>query len=199
MGAVQANAAAVAIIDSGFQGDGVEFCKRLLENFPHFPVILTGPNDEELITTALAAGADDYLALPLRPAEVVARVRAVLRRAPRPTGRRELTHGVLEVGDVRLDPESFEVFVRGQRLRLRLREFELLRLLMANAGIVLPRATLLSKLWGSTSLEGTTLDVHVRRLRSKLEEEPGRPKRIVTIRGIGYKYQPSSRTSSGSP
>jgi two-component system response regulator RegX3 len=179
----------VAVIDRHFDGDGLAFCRSLVAEAPWFPVILTGPNDEDLVTTALAAGADDYLAVPLRPAELVARVRAVLRRAPVPA--QVQSQRTLAVGAVRLDPESFEVSVRGRPTPLRLREFELLRLLMENAGIVLPRATLLAKLWGpSAPLEGTTLEVHIRRLRAKIEEDPKNPRCILTVRGIGYKYQP---------
>jgi two-component system response regulator RegX3 len=181
----------VAVIDRHFDGDGLAFCRRLVAEAPWFPVILTGANDEDLVTTALAAGADDYLAVPLRPAELVARVRAVLRRAPVPAQAQGQSPRALAVGAVRLDPESFEVTVRGERTPLRLREFELLRLLMENAGIVLPRATLLSKLWGPRApLEGTTLEVHIRRLRSKIEEDPKNPRCILTVRGVGYKYQP---------
>jgi two-component system response regulator RegX3 len=187
--AAESGAADLAIIDGHFDGDALGFCRRLWAAAPAFPVLVTGTNDEEAITSALAQGADDYLVLPLRPAELVARVRAVLRRAPVRASRPE-SRAVIEVGDVRLDPESFEVTVAGERRYLRLREFELLRLLMANAGIVLPRATLLGKLWGTDfPLDGTTLEVHVRRLRSKIEDDPGKPKRIVTVRGVGYRYQ----------
>ena len=94
------------------------------------------------------------------------------------------------MGEVRLDPESHEVSLRSERVRLPLREFELLRLLMENAGIVLPRSTLVSRLWGPMApLDSTSLEVHIRRLRSKLEDDPAAPRRIVTVRGIGYRYQ----------
>jgi two-component system response regulator RegX3 len=91
---------------------------------------------------------------------------------------------------VRLDPDSHEVTLRDTRVHLPLREFELLKLLMENAGIVLPRATLVSRLWGpGAPTESTSLEVHVRRLRSKLEDDAADPKRIVTVRGVGYRYQ----------
>jgi two-component system, OmpR family, response regulator RegX3 len=188
--AVRSGRADIAIIDGRFEGDGLAFCEELWAAHPGFPVLLIGPNDEALITRALMAGADDYLALPLRPAELVARIRAVLRRAPYWVGDGAHHEPAVRVGDVRLDPESHEVTLRSVRLHLPLREFELLRLLMENAGIVLPRATLLNRLWGpSMPLESTSLEVHIRRLRAKLEDDPAAPRRVLTVRGIGYRYQ----------
>lgn len=145
--AVGAGQADIALVDGRFEGDGLAFCERLWSEHPGFPVLLIGANDESLVTRALASGADDYLALPLRPAELVARVRAVLRRAPHWGGHAGTEPSALQVGEVRLDPDSHEVTLRGSRVHLPLREFELLRLLMENAGIVLPRATLISRLW----------------------------------------------------
>ena len=180
----------IAVVDGRFAGDGLAWCERLWARRPGYPVLLVGPNDENLVTTALSAGADDYLHLPLRPAELVARVRAVLRRAPRDLAPAGGIDRVIQVGDVCLRVESHEVTLRSERLHLPLREFELLRLLMENAGIVLTRATLMTRLWGpSTPLDSTSLEVHVRRLRSKLEDDPTKPRRIVTVRGIGYRYQ----------
>lgn len=188
--AVRSGRADIAIVDGRFEGDGLAFCEELWAEHPGFPFLLIGPNDENLVTRALMAGADDYLALPLRPAELVARIRAVLRRAPHWVGDGAHHEPAVRVGDVRLDPESHEVTLRSVRLHLPLREFELLRLLMENAGIVLPRATLLNRLWGpSMPLESTSLEVHIRRLRAKLEDDPAGPRRILTVRGIGYRYQ----------
>jgi two-component system response regulator RegX3 len=188
--AVRGGRADIAIVDGRFEADGLAFCEQLWAEHAGFPVLLIGPNDENLVTKALTSGADDYLALPLRPAELVARVRAVLRRAPHWVGDGGHHEPAIRVGDVRLDPESHEVTLRSVRLHLPLREFELLRLLMENAGIVLPRATLLNRLWGpSMPLESTSLEVHIRRLRAKLEDDPAGPRRIVTVRGIGYRYQ----------
>jgi two-component system response regulator RegX3 len=187
---VRAGRADIAIVDGRFEADGLAFCEQLWAEYAGFPVLLIGPNDENLVTKALTSGADDYLALPLRPAELVARVRAVLRRAPHWVGDGSHHEPAIRVGDVRLDPESHEVTLRSVRLHVPLREFELLRLLMENAGIVLPRATLLNRLWGpSMPLESTSLEVHIRRLRAKLEDDPAGPKRIITVRGIGYRYQ----------
>ena len=188
--AVGAGQADIALVDGRFEGDGLAFCERLWSEHPGFPVLLIGPNDENLVTRALASGADDYVALPLRPAELVARVWAVLRRAPHWRGRTGAERNTFQVGEVRLDPDSHEVTLRGTRVHLPLREFELLRLLMENAGIVLPRATLISRLWGAGApTDSTSLEVHVRRLRSKLEDDAADPKRIVTVRGVGYRYQ----------
>jgi two-component system, OmpR family, response regulator RegX3 len=188
--AVGSGRADIAIVDGRFEGDGLAFCEDIWAEHPGFPVLLIGPNDENLVTKALMLGADDYLALPLRPAELVARVRAVLRRAPHWIGDGAHHEPAVRVGDVRLDPESHEVTLRSVPLHLPLREFELLRLLMENAGIVLPRATLLNRLWGpSMPLESTSLEVHIRRLRAKLEDDPAGPRRIQTVRGIGYRYQ----------
>lgn len=190
MAAAMAGRADIAIVDGRFDGDGLAWCERLWAQRCGYPVLLTGPNDENLVTRALAAGADDYLQLPLRPAELVARVRAVLRRAPRDIAFPSGEGRSLQLGDVELNVESHQVTLRSDRVHLPLREFELLRLLMENAGIVLPRATLIARLWGpSATLHSTSLEVHVRRLRSKLEDDPGAPKRIVTVRGIGYRYQ----------
>jgi two-component system response regulator RegX3 len=190
LAAIGAGRGDIALVDGRFEGDGIAFCERLWDQHPGFPVLLIGANDENLVTRALAAGADDYLVLPLRPAELVARVRAVLRRAPRGGGPVGTGPSALQVGDVRLDPESHEVTLRDTRVHLPLREFELLRLLMENAGIVLPRSTLISRLWGPAApMDSTSLEVHVRRLRSKLEDDAAGPRRIVTVRGVGYRYQ----------
>ena len=133
-------------------------------------------------------GADDYVSKPYRLRELVARMRAALRRVPQ--GGEPLSDDVLEVGDVRLDVERHEVVIRGQEVSLPLKEFELLGLLLANAGRVLPRETLISRVWGADYVGDTkTLDVHVKRLRSKVEDDPSAPRRIVTIRGLGYKYE----------
>lgn len=186
----------IAIVDGRFDGDGLAWCEQLWAVLPGFPVLIIGPNDENLVTRALASGADDYLLLPLRPAELVARVRAVLRRAPREIINPADDDRVLQVGDVRLSVNSHEVTLRSARVHLPLREFELLRLLMENAGIVLSRATLMTRLWGPAApSESTSLEVHIRRLRAKLEDDPAAPKRIMTVRGIGYRYQADQRAS----
>jgi two-component system response regulator RegX3 len=184
----------IALVDGRFAGDGVGFCHQVWAQRPGFPVLVAGPNDEDMATRALCAGADDYLVLPLRPSELVARLRAVLRRAPTDIHPNGPAWSALTVGDVTLDDESHVVTLRGQHVHLPLREFELLRLLMRNAGIVLSRATLMTKLWGpQADPESTSVEVHVRRLRAKLEDDPATPTRIVTVRGVGYRYQAAVR------
>jgi two-component system response regulator RegX3 len=137
----------------------------------------------------LEVGADDYITKPYRLRELVARMRAVLRRAPLDRAG-ELTEAALVVGDVHLDPDQHEVVIRGERVSLPLKEFELLHILLANAGRVLPRETLIDRVWGNDYVGDTkTLDVHIKRLRAKIEDDPGSPQKIVTIRGLGYKYE----------
>jgi two-component system response regulator RegX3 len=180
----------VAIVDVRFNGDGLAFCESLWRQLPGFPALVLGPHDENLVTRALTAGADDYLTLPVRPAELVARVRAVLRRAPKARCSLGPSQPPVQVGDVSLDPAKHEVWVRSKRVHLPLREFELLRALMENAGIVLARATLINRLWGPSAPEhSSSLEVHIRRLRSKIEDDPSKPQRIKTVRGVGYRYQ----------
>jgi two-component system response regulator RegX3 len=150
--------------------------------------------DAEIDTVVgLEVGADDYVTKPYRLRELVARMRAVLRRAPKHDD--DLGSGeVLEVGDVALDPERHEVRVRGEERKLPLKEFELLELLLANAGRVLTRDTLIDRVWGATYVGDTkTLDVHIKRLRGRIEDDPGRPERITTIRGLGYRFESPKR------
>ncbi|MGC8626169.1 MAG: response regulator transcription factor [Acidimicrobiales bacterium] len=188
--ALESGGFAVAVVDSGFQGDGIAFCQQLWERAPGFAVVLIGPDDLGAITMALARGADDYVTLPLRRDEMVARVRAVLRRASRGAVEARDESLLIRAGEVAVDPVGYDVEVRGKHLRLPLREFALLKLLVENAGIVLSRGALLRRLWGSTvAPESTTLEVHVRRLRSKIEVDPAHPRLIVTVRGIGYRYE----------
>jgi two-component system response regulator RegX3 len=167
---------------------GVDVCRELRSR-SRVPIIMVTAKGAEIDTVVgLEVGADDYVTKPYRLRELVARMRAVLRRAPRPD---EQGGGVevLEVGDVRLDPERHEVAVRGQPVTLPLKEFELLELLLANAGRVLTRDTLIDRVWGPHYVGDTkTLDVHVKRLRSKIEDDPSVPRRITTIRGLGYKF-----------
>ena len=147
---------------------------------------------------ALEVGADDYVTKPYRLRELVARMRAVLRRGGRDEGSAaevsavEVRSGV-GAGDVEVDVERHEVTVRGQLVQLPLKEFDLLELLVANGGRVLPRDVILDRVWGSDYYGDTkTLDVHIKRLRQRIEPDPANPQRIITIRGLGYKYMPTS-------
>ena len=168
---------------------GVDVCREMRAR-SRTPIIMVTAKGSEIDTVVgLEVGADDYVTKPYRLRELVARMRAVLRRAPR---RQEETGGgsVLQVGDVRLDPERHEVTVGGEEVALPLKEFDLLELLLENAGRVLTRDTLIDRVWGSNYVGDTkTLDVHIKRLRAKVEPDPSQPQRIVTIRGLGYRYE----------
>jgi two-component system, OmpR family, response regulator RegX3 len=172
---------------------GIDVCRQLRKK-TQVPIIMVTAKGAEIDTVVgLEVGADDYVTKPYRLRELVARMRAVLRRTELNGTRVDtsaLTPGLVQVGDVSLDPEEHRVSVNGQEVSLPLKEFELLHLLLANAGRVLPRDTLIDRVWGSDYVGDTkTLDVHVKRLRSKVEVDPASPTRIVTIRGLGYKYE----------
>lgn len=173
---------------------GVDVCREIRSR-SKVPIIMVTAKTSEIDTVVgLEVGADDYVSKPYRLRELVARMRAALRRAPPPP---DVTAnpGTLEVGDVCLDPERHEVFVRGEPVALPLKEFELLELLLENAGRVLTRDVLIDRVWGADYVGDTkTLDVHVKRLRAKVEVDPSKPRSIVTIRGLGYKFDtPPSR------
>lgn len=166
---------------------GLDVCREIRRT-SQVPILMVSAKDAEIDTVVgLEMGADDYVSKPYRLRELVARIRAALRRSAPPVVGGE--DEVLVVGDVRLDPERHEVEVRGRPVELPLKEFELLELLLANAGRVLTRDRLIDRVWGHDYVGDTkTLDVHVKRLRSKIEVDPSRPSAIVTIRGLGYKY-----------
>ncbi|MCE2854330.1 MAG: response regulator transcription factor [Ilumatobacteraceae bacterium] len=168
---------------------GLDVCRQLRKK-TLTPIIMVTAKGAEIDTVVgLEVGADDYVSKPYRLRELVARMRAVMRRVPSERGG-ELSGSVVEVGDVQLDPEEHHVVVRGEDVSLPLKEFELLHILISNAGRVLPRETLIDRVWGTDYVGDTkTLDVHVKRLRSKIEIDPANPERIVTIRGLGYKYE----------
>ncbi len=168
---------------------GIDVCRELRTR-SRVPIIMVTAKSSEIDTVVgLEVGADDYVTKPYRLRELVARMRAVLRRSP-PSGESPVDADVLEVGDLRLDAERHEVHLRGGPVALPLKEFELLELLMGNAGRVLTRETLIDRVWGPHYVGDTkTLDVHVKRLRAKIEDDPGRPSRITTIRGLGYKFE----------
>ncbi len=171
---------------------GIDVCRQLRKR-TQVPIIMVTAKGAEIDTVVgLEVGADDYVTKPYRLRELVARMRAVLRRSDTNTGTVVLAPGMIEVGDVLLDPEEHRVKVAGDDVSMPLKEFELLHLLLANAGRVLPRETLIDRVWGNDYVGDTkTLDVHVKRLRSKIEPDPAVPTRIVTIRGLGYKYERS--------
>ena len=168
---------------------GIEVCRQLRKT-SQVPIIMVTAKSAEIDTVVgLEVGADDYVAKPYRIRELAARMRAVQRRTSDRTDLVAANVGVIEVDGVSLDPDEHRVTTPDGELRLPLKEFELLHLLLANAGRVLPRETLIDRVWGHDYVGDTkTLDVHIKRLRSKLEDDPGAPTRIVTIRGLGYKY-----------
>ena len=166
---------------------GTEVCRQLRVR-GNVPVIMLTAKDSEIDkVVGLELGADDYVTKPYSSRELVARVRAVLRRGSEPD---DLVPATVEAGPVRMDVERHVVTVDGEKVALPLKEFELLEILLANAGRVLPRDTLIDRVWGTDYVGDTkTLDVHVKRLRAKGEPDPSSPTRIVTIRGLGYKYE----------
>jgi two-component system response regulator RegX3 len=168
---------------------GLDVCREIRTR-SRVPVIMVTAKSSEIDTVVgLEVGADDYVTKPYRLREVVARIRAVLRRAPRDDGGPDRAD-VLEIGDVRLDAERHEVRVRNREVAIPLKEFELLELLLENAGRVLTRDTLIDRVWGPHYVGDTkTLDVHIKRLRAKIEDDPSAPTRITTIRGLGYRYE----------
>jgi two-component system response regulator RegX3 len=163
---------------------GTEVCRQIRQT-SSVPVIMVSAKDDEVDkVVGLELGADDYVTKPYSPRELVARIRAVLRRGQEP----DLMPDTLEAGPVRMDVERHVVTVDGAEQRLPLKEFELLEMFLRNPGRVLTRGQLIDRVWGSDYVGDTkTLDVHVKRLRAKLEPDPSEPKYLVTVRGLGYK------------
>ncbi|HEY3702711.1 MAG TPA: response regulator transcription factor [Acidimicrobiales bacterium] len=174
---------------------GLDVCRDIRAR-SSVPIIMVTAKGTELDTVVgLEVGADDYVSKPYRLRELVARMRAALRRAPRDGDETAVAAEVLQVGDVRLDPGRHEVMVRASDVTLPLKEFELLELLLANAGRVLTRDTLIDRIWGPHYVGDTkTLDVHIKRLRAKIEEDPSNPALITTIRGLGYRFEAGRRS-----
>lgn len=171
---------------------GIDVCRQLRQR-SQLPIIMVTAKSSEIDTVVgLEVGADDYVTKPYRLRELVARMRAALRRsASDATGEIVLEEAeALVVGDVSLDVAQHIVTVRGEVVTMPLKEFEVLRLLLTNAGRVMTREVLIDRVWGSDYVGDTkTLDVHIKRLRAKVEDDPALPTRIVTIRGLGYKYE----------
>jgi two-component system response regulator RegX3 len=179
------NGADIVLLDLMLPGiPGTEVCRQI-RSTSTVPVIMVSAKDDEVDkVVGLELGADDYVTKPYSPRELVARIRAVLRRGAEP----DLAPATLEAGPVRMDVERHVVTVDGAEQRLPLKEFELLEMFLRNPGRVLTRGQLIDRVWGSDYVGDTkTLDVHVKRLRAKLEPDPGEPKYLVTVRGLGYK------------
>jgi two-component system response regulator RegX3 len=169
---------------------GSEVCRTLRER-SSVPVIMLTAKDSEIDkVVGLELGADDYVTKPFSSRELVARMRAVLRRRGEPE---DAAISTLESGPVRMDVERHVVTVRGEQVQLPLKEFELLEVLLRNTGRVLTRMQLIDRVWGADYVGDTkTLDVHIKRLRAKVEVDPGNPRHIITVRGLGYKFEPTS-------
>ena len=183
------NGADLVLLDLQLPGQsGTEVCRQLRQR-SSVPVIMLTAKDSEIDkVVGLELGADDYVTKPYSSRELVARVRAVLRRQGEPE---ELVPSTVHAGPVRMDIERHVVSVGGEQVALPLKEFELLEMLLRNSGRVLTRGQLIDRVWGSDYVGDTkTLDVHVKRLRSKIEPDPSAPRHLITVRGLGYKFEP---------
>ena len=169
---------------------GLDVCKEIRTE-SKVPIIMVTAKGEEIDTVVgLEVGADDYVTKPYRLREVVARMRSLLRRSNWSDETEAISEGrVITVSDIQIDIDKYEVKVRNEILDFPLKEFELLLLLLENAGRVLTRDVLIDRVWGFDYLGDTkTLDVHIKRLRSKVEKDPSKPMSIITVRGVGYKF-----------
>ena len=182
----------IVLLDLMLPGmSGTDVCKQLRATST-VPVIMVTARDSEIDkVVGLELGADDYVTKPYSSRELIARIRAVLRRgADAEPAVEEIEEQILEGGRVRMDVERHTVTVDGEPVPMPLKEFDLLEYLLRNSGRVLTRGQLIDRIWGADYVGDTkTLDVHVKRLRSKIEEEPSRPKQLVTVRGLGYKFE----------
>jgi two-component system, OmpR family, response regulator RegX3 len=184
------NGADIVLLDLMLPGmSGTDVCKALRTRSA-VPVIMVTARDSEIDkVVGLELGADDYVTKPYSARELIARVRAVLRRGG-DAGEAEGATGVLAAGPVRMDVERHVVSVGGVDVALPLKEFDLLEYLLRNVGRVLTRGQLIDRVWGADYVGDTkTLDVHVKRLRSKVEADPSVPQHLVTVRGLGYKFE----------
>jgi two-component system, OmpR family, response regulator RegX3 len=179
----------VVLLDLMLPGlSGTEVCRRLRAKSSVPIIMLTAKDGEIDKVVGLELGADEYVTKPYSARELVARIRAVLRR--RGDAEPAQDDGVLEAGPVRMDVERHVVAVDGETVALPLKEFDLLELLLRNAGRVLTRGQLIDRVWGSDYVGDTkTLDVHVKRLRAKIEPDPANPTYLLTVRGLGYKFE----------
>ncbi|WP_138275719.1 response regulator transcription factor [Rhodoluna limnophila] len=169
--------------------NGNEVC-RVIRQSSQVPIIMLTAKDTEIDkVVGLEIGADDYVTKPYSTRELLARMKAVLRRNSDAVEVVKAA-GLLEAGPVRMDVDRHQVFVNGEKIAMPLKEFELLELLLENVNRVLTRGQIIDRVWGSNYFGDTkTLDVHVKRLRSKIEDDPARPAHILTVRGLGYKFE----------
>ena len=183
-----ANGADLVLLDLMLPGiSGTEVCKSIRTK-SNVPIIMVSAKDGEIDKVlGLELGADDYVTKPFSSRELLARVRAVLRRHGEVD---ELLPLVVEAGPVRMDVDRHVVTVRGTAVPMPLKEFDLLEMLVRNSGRVMTRGQLIDRVWGADYVGDTkTLDVHVKRIRAKIEEDPANPVHLVTVRGLGYKFE----------
>jgi len=166
---------------------GSEVC-RTIRATSNVPIIMLTAKDTEIDkVVGLEIGADDYITKPYSTRELLARMKAVLRRSVEPS---VVAGNVIEAGPVSMDIERHQVFVHGEKIAMPLKEFELLELLLENVNRVLTRGQIIDRVWGSNYFGDTkTLDVHIKRIRSKIEDDPARPVHLLTVRGLGYKFE----------
>jgi two-component system response regulator RegX3 len=167
---------------------GNEVCREI-RNTSNVPIVMLTAKDSEIDkVVGLEIGADDYVTKPYSTRELLARMKAVLRRKLEPQD--QAGEGILKAGSVEMDIEKHLVSVHGEKIQMPLKEFELLELLMENVNRVLTRGQIIDRVWGSNYYGDTkTLDVHVKRIRSKIEDDPSRPRHLLTVRGLGYKFE----------
>ncbi|MGX6968933.1 response regulator [Corynebacterium sp. c7Ub_26] len=181
----------IVLLDLMLPGmSGTEVCKKLRQSST-VPIIMVTARDTEMDKiVGLELGADDYVTKPYSARELIARIRAVLRRGRGTSGPDQFDDEILEVGNVRMDVERHSVRVDGKEISMPLKEFDLLEYLMRNEGRVLTRGQLIDRVWGLDYVGDTkTLDAHVKRLRSKVEHDPSHPHHLITVRGLGYKFE----------
>ncbi len=188
LAAFDRDAADLVLLDLMLPGlSGTEVCRELRTRSSVPIIMLTAKDSEVDIVVGLELGADDYVTKPYSTRELLARIRAVLRRRVEVD---DLDESVLEVGPVRMDVDRHAVSVGGGEVAMPLKEFELLELLLRNAGRVLTRGQLIDRVWGADYFGDTkTLDVHIKRIRSKIESDPSQPTLLLTVRGLGYRFE----------
>lgn len=189
LSAFRERGADVILLDLMLPGmPGTEVCRQIRQTSAVPIIMLTAKDSEVDIVVGLELGADDYITKPYSSRELLARMRAILRRVVQADS--DLDERVLEGGRVSLDIDRHTVTVAGEEINMPLKEFELLEVLMRNSGRVLTRGQLIDRVWGSDYFGDTkTLDVHIKRIRSRIEESPGEPTMLVTVRGLGYRFE----------
>ena len=188
--AFEADQPDIILLDLMLPGmSGTDVCKAIRMKSQTPIIMLTAKDAEVDKVVGLELGADDYVTKPFSTPELIARIRAVLRRGSAEPTQNNFDEDVIEIGPIKLDIARHSVQVNGAEVAMPLKEFEVLEYLMENSGRVLTRGQLMDRIWGSNYVgDGKTLDVHIKRLRSKVEDDPANPKLLHTVRGLGYKF-----------